>query len=386
MKSRATALATMVMVCSGVVSMSAEAATVQVLARTGDVVDGHTVSGAIGNRPDINNAGQVVWMANNHIFIDEAIHIAPGTNIGGRIYNNVYGGAPVINNHGVVGFSFRESSPAGTLFATDTTLQFGTGDSTVNGHSLTSVGAVSINDAGMIAWASSFRDGTQSISVITTPTQFLIQQGNTISGVPVSSIPSFSRHALNSQGEALVMFADNNIRHYATQNGVIVSQGNTIGGITLTSMDHGGSINDHGDIAFMGFFAGNTRRGIFTNDRVVAVNGDVFDGLTLHSFNGGVDINNAGQVAFLGTFVQGGSGLFLDDELLLKTGDLIDGVAITGLGIPALNDSGLITAHVSLADGSQAIVLVPEPASALLIAAGLLVGVRRRFRMPPAAR
>jgi hypothetical protein len=78
---------------------------------------------------------------------------------------------------------------------------------------------------------------------------------------------------------------------------------------------------------------------------IVAKTGDTFDGQTLTEFGVGgskISLNNHGQVAFYGK-LSGGEGIFLHNNLLIKTGDTIGGKTLTGLDEnPSLNNNGQV--------------------------------------------
>ena len=113
------------------------------------------------------------------------------------------------------------------------------------------------------------------------------------------------------------------------------------------------TLNSSDAIAFFGTFSGGT--GIFTQKALLVRSGDTVGGQKLTSFGLPVIADN-GTVAFLGTY-PGGAGIFTQSTVIAKTGEMVDGRALTGLGQPAINCGGDVTFAGSFSDGSSAIML-----------------------------
>ena len=112
----------------------------------------------------------------------------------------------------------------------------------------------------------------------------------------------------------------------------------------------------------------------------VARTGDIISGKTLTGFKlpslgpNSVAIDSGGRVAFYATYSEGdtvGEGIFTPASLVLKTGDVVDGRTLDGIGfVPALNDDGTVAVR-GLFD-SQASGIVTS--KALLAGSGQTIG------------
>ena len=76
----------------------------------------------------------------------------------------------------------------------------------------------------------------------------------------------------------------------------------------------------------------------FHNDQLVVQTGDVIDGKTLTAVES-PSINDNGDIVFQGDF-SGGTGIFTPTSLLAQTGDVIDGKTLTGVAEPEINNNG----------------------------------------------
>jgi hypothetical protein len=144
-----------------------------------------------------------------------------------------------------------------------------------------------------------------------------------------------------------------------TPSALLATTGDTIGGKTLTNLEVP-AINDSGTVAFFGTFSGGS--GIFTPSALLAKTGDTIGGKTLTSFPpsaltglGSPAINDSGTVAFLGAF-SGGSGIFTPSALLAKNGDTIGGKTLSAFGSPAINDRGAVAFLAQFTDFSFGII------------------------------
>jgi len=135
----------------------------------------------------------------------------------------------------------------------------------------------------------------------------------------------------------------------------LVQTGDVIDGKTLTAMSDP-VMTDNGDIAFFGFFSqdGKNLRGIFTLDSLLVTVGDTIDGRTLTNFlisnPALISINNNGEITFEGSF-SGGFGIFTQDRLVVKAGDVVAGEIIKFPGNPLIDDNGDVTFLAALGGG-----------------------------------
>ena len=177
--------------------------------------------------------------------------------------------------------------------------------------------------------------------------RILIRQGDLIDGQSISSFQSFKR---NDRGE--IVFSANigdgsSIGIFRLKSAVALP-GETLGGITLTNLFGDFDLNDRREIVFDGFSgspADGAVYGIFTPDRVIVRSGDVIDGLTLQ-VPGVPTLSKDGLVAFTSTFEdskgQLGIGVFTPHRLVVKGGDTLDGLPLLGLGEAIISERGVI--------------------------------------------
>ena len=177
--------------------------------------------------------------------------------------------------------------------------------------------------------------------------RILIRQGDLIDGQSISSFQSFKR---NDRGE--IVFSANigdgsSIGIFRLKSAVALP-GETLGGITLTNLFGDVDLNDPGEIVFDGSSGspGNDAvYGIFTPSRVVVRSGDVIDGLTLQ-VPGEPTLSKSGLVAFTSTFEdsegQLGIGVFTQHRLVVKVGDKLDGLPLLALGEAIITERGVI--------------------------------------------
>ena len=96
-----------------------------------------------------------------------------------------------------------------------------------------------------------------------------------------------------------------------------------------------------------------------------------------------VDINNKDHVAYLANYTGGGQGIFLENGLLVSTGDVVSGRTIASLFRPYLNDNDMIVAYATFTDGSSGIITaVPEPVVAVMLVLMGFASCRVRFSGP----
>ena len=83
---------------------------------------------------------------------------------------------------------------------------------------------------------------------------------------------------------------------------------------------------------------------------LIVQSGDVVDGKTLTNLSN-PQINNNGDVVFRG-FFSGGSGIFTPTSLLVENGDTIDGKTLTIIGVPQINNNGDVVFRGFFSGGS----------------------------------
>ncbi len=103
---------------------------------------------------------------------------------------------------------------------------------------------------------------------------------------------------------------------------------------------------------------------LFTRDSVVAKSGQRIGDKVLTTagfpFFGFPAVNNRGEIIFAASFGAGvypaDTAIFSPHAVIVSVGDSIDGGTIASLGVPALNDYGVIAFLATLTDGTQEII------------------------------
>ena len=338
--------------------------TFTMVAKTGDIISGKTLTGfnqpSFGpNSPAINAGARVAFYATysegafvgEGIFTSDSIVLKNGDSIRGHTVDGV-SFVPALNDSGTVVVRGLLSSQESAILAS-TTLLAKAGD-TIGGQTLTSFGLPAINNHGTVAFVGSSSSGTG----IFTETAVLAKSGESIEGL---TLTTFGPPAINDRGTvAFQSWLPGKIASAIfTPTAVLVKVGDTIAGKTLTDLFFAPALNSSGTVAFMGVFSGGT--GVFTQNALLEQTGDTIGGRKLTSFGSPV-INDTGLVAFFATY-PGGAGIFTQTSLIAKTGDTICGKTLIGVGQPAINSSGAVAFTALFSDRSSAVILARPPSS-----------------------
>lgn len=348
-------------------------ADVQVVAATGQNVGGHTLTGFF-QFPDINNAGTVAYNAfagpnSSGVFTQAGRLIGTGDSVDGVVIKDIFGVHPSLNNPGTVAFGFRDAGNA-FLYSTQNDILFNTSTDTIEGLPLGSIGSIALGDNNHVAFFGSRNTGSGFVQGIYSPTAVLFELGDTVDGRTITGMNGIFTDGINDDGTIVFRGQHSGGLSLFTQTDELITTGQTVAGRTLSAINPDAPINNAGEVAFHGFFAGNSRRGIYTLTRRVVEDGDVIEGRVIQNFEPNVSISENGLVAYEASFVGGGSGLFVEQDLLLATGDLLNGKIVSSVNPPQVNDAGTIVAHVTFTDNTEAIVTatIPEPAGAAVVA------------------
>lgn len=376
--------------------------------------------------PSINNAGQVAFYGRSAslplgLYVGNAGGIAPiftpptGQGI-------QFGDYPVINSSGQVAYeTFALLSSDGVYvgstsgITTVVDMQH-SGQFRSYGHSLADDGTL---------YLSSFYDPIP----FNEPSVKYIHQWNA-SG-PLSQLDTLTQPPLSAFFDiATTASSDNGALAYAWQSPnllqrQIVRVQDGIRTVVATTNVPGQfesfAINNDGLVALVApADAFGSRKGVYLADGITTKQVALTDIQGPFNRLGNVSINNDGSLAFLAGLLDGGDytnppgsggsgglgggqeyverweGLFtgpdLEDDLVIRTGQLLDGLRLSTLrfGTNGLNDLGQIAFYAEFTDGSAAQyiatpVAVPEPSS-LTLAAGAALGAlvvslrRHRFR------
>lgn len=399
-----------------------------VLAREGQVFAGRTV-GSTEPGPRVvtlNNAGQFTFQAGTEE--SRAVYLGELDNPGtasvllatDESYDSVMPieiGLLRMNQSGQVAFTFDADGDIpvddyNTTVATDAGLIAKYGDA-IAGYTYagTVSDGVDINNSGTVAHflktpipnpiPEDFNFSSQEVLLIGGVHAKRGGAGNdTLAGQSFYGFHQDSKVDLNDGGAYLVNFwktaafddavayVDGDVETLVAVQGQAFTAAGAQAGEIIDSVGSSFALNNAGDVAYVAYVTSDTsdRSVIVLNNEVVATDGTVVDGFAFTDLEGNVFLNEAGQIAYGFSFAYGGDdwggeGIVLDGEVIAYSGMLIDGERVVGVfsETMGLNDLGQMVLGVEFEDGSTAIVssVVPEPASAALVATGLLLLARR---------
>ena len=381
----------------------------EIIVRAGDVIDGQTILIPFSSNPNnisINNDGEVVFLPRvvgpfgtgwgvmtQHRFIAGAGKLVDGLFLGFDNQDH----SPKINNLGQVTYTaFLPHEEQGVFV--DETLIAKTGD-VIDGQTLFSPDlATAINDDGTVVFVVRRADefGERGPPGVYTQDRLVVESGQEIDGFTIGK--PFGVEISNT-GEIfsytfLSDFGDGPDMAIVTPERIVLKPGDVIGGQRVDQIGRF-TVNGNGDVvtSFVRYSDIDPddrslhEPFVATETEILLRRGDVVDGLTIHSA-GNPRLTNAGQLAFFG-FVKdeanddGYLALFADDQLIAAEGRLLDGKVIKQLSQFDINDRGDLAFHVEFEDSSRVIVRanhvqIPEPDALMLAAMGALFLLAKR--------
>ncbi len=348
----------------------------------GDTLGGYELAGL--GAPAINDLGRVAFLATytggDGIFTNTGRVAGTGDVLSGITLTGV-SGVPAINSSNKVAFIGNYVGGSG-IFTQDGAVAV-TGQ-TIGGKTLIGFESLDMNDAGEIVFLAQYGTGAQGIF---TPSRLVATNGTQIGSLKVGIF--INKPSINESGNiafSSTYQSGGGAQAVFTEHAVIAKPGSVIDGKTIGSPG-GASINDGGLVAFGAGFAGG--QGLFTQADGLAYTGDMIEGLKITGFSSPALMNNAGEVAFLATYDASSFsvGLFTSSDAVLRMGDSLDGRIVTGYsGYTPINATGDIAVSLSFTNAPSAIYVakpVPEPSVLAFLATGVLVigvagGLRRR--------
>ncbi len=132
----------------------------------------------------------------------------------------------------------------------------------------------------------------------------------------------------------------------AAGTALVAGSGSVISGKTLTLLPGGVAVNNAGLIVFDSYFVGtgpNEELGLFTPSQLLAGGGSVISNKTLlHILPGWASVNDLGMIVFTARYDNGGtasSGIFSPTQMLVSSGQEIDGSLLTSVASPLLTNN-----------------------------------------------
>ena len=204
--------------------------------------------------------------------------------------------------------------------------------------------------------------------------EIIVRAGDVIDGqtilIPFSSNPN--NISINNDGEvAFLAMLPVNGGGWAvmTQRRLIAASGTLVDGrrVGFDNQDHTPKINNLGQVTYTAFLPGGDR-GVFVDETLIARRGDVIDGQTLFSPDVATAINDDGTVVFVVRRAdevgeRGPPGVYMQDRLVVESGQVIDGFTIGKPFGVEISNPGEIFSFTFLhdfGDGPNAAIVTPE--------------------------
>ncbi|MCH8046871.1 MAG: hypothetical protein IID44_24475 [Planctomycetes bacterium] len=205
--------------------------------------------------------------------------------------------------------------------------------------------------------------------------EIIVRAGDVIDGqtilTPFSSNPN--NISINNDGE--VVFLPRVVGPFGTGWGVmtqhrfIAGAGKLVDGLFagFDNQDHSPKINNLGQVTYTAFLPGGDR-GVFVDETLIARRGDVIDGQTLFSPSVATAINDDGTVVFVVRRAdevgeRGPPGVYTQDRMVVESGQVIDGFTIgQPFGVEISNPGEIFsfTFLQDFGDGPSAAIVTPE--------------------------
>ncbi len=386
-----------------------------IVAKTGDVIDGVTVTG-FGEltNPTLGNDGGISFIAQS----DQGLGIFSAlgaTKTVVALPNSVLGGtqltgiipvfSPARAANGTTVFTARYDDPNGfdtAVFSQDGLLARSLQN--IEGYRPQNINGdfFAVNNNGEAAFASAtfvVPGVTSGTGGLFTPTRFLGRADQIVGASDVSNTSARAGLRFNNSGTAVFMADYVNTAGIAktgllTQNGVLAKEGDTFtgaaGGVSTVAEIYNYApfgFNDNGQYAYRARIQDSVigaSDAVITSNGIAAQPGTIISGLRINllpnstQYIAGPSLNNNGTVAFLAS-TSAGRGIFTQNQLVVLSGAAVDNTTISQLfntSSPSLNDAGAIAFLADFANGQRGIVLA-TPIGAVVAApeAGTLVYV-----------
>ena len=321
--------------------------TLRVIARTGDVIDGHTII-YLGS-PAINNVGSIVFTANlSDVSIPRCLQAA--------------------------------TALCTSAILTPTRLLVKTGDA-IGGQTLTAIrDPISLNDAGAVAFAA----GTVSLDNgavfgqhgIFTLNQLIAKPGDLIDGCTISQIGQSGTVALDPRPEidnlgsvifsAMFFFCPGGSTFGSglfNQYHAVKKTGDTINGKGVFDVSYFG-VSSGGVIGFL-MTGPNPTFGYYTPSNAILTQAAVLDGYRIDGHRldgyGPPSINDSGIIAFAGQFDCSPMGCLnavaTQFHAIASANDEIGGVHVSEFDLPFVNNNGAIAFRALVAPNNNTFLL-----------------------------
>ena len=229
-----------------------------------------------------------------------------------------------------------------------------------DGQELDLFRGVALNDLGNVAYTAIAIDdqGELTGSALLVDHQRLAATGDTIASGRLGFVGPPSVNSTNGVAYSADVFVQGSgLSNTAAVSGdrsdrsthtLMVGRGNTVDGVVLDgALDP--AINATGDLAFTGvYFDANLdlqASGIFHNGQTVAATGDLVGNQFVIDVVGSPSLNDRGDLAFKASLIdlvseEASTGIFINGQLTALSGQITDGLHLTEVLAPSVNNPG----------------------------------------------
>jgi hypothetical protein len=356
---------------------ASNAYTYQVIAKSGDVIGGLTLTHLY--TPYLSNDGTVLIVGDIPSAQDGALFsinfesgkksllVERGQSIGGYTMGSLTTAARNDNGEIIFGVNLPNGNGIFNLKGpVDLPGQI------IGGISQTPV-TFTLNNAGEIVFDAVYNNGQNG--GIFTPTSVLAKAGTTIGGIKLTNANSPS---LSWGGQIAfiggVPTGSSSVSGIFTLNGLIAKTGDTIGGHTLGGI----TIPSISKLGLVGFEALDTPEQTslyYIDHSVAAQSGENIDFLNLQTGGAtdGLILNAAGEGLFLSQAINLNGinvlGYFTTKHSVLGEADTVAGLTVLSVNSATMNDAGQVAINVSYQGGTAVIVATPKDGTPLPVGA-----------------
>ena len=388
-------------------SASAAPYTLEIVAQAGDIIDGRLITGFSSEviRVGISDDREVAFFAfaasaegsGLSLMTQRRFIAGAGKVVDGHVPQ--FSNEPSLDINGLGDVAYKATIPnvARGVFLNQTLLLMN-GDE-IDGQPVTVISdPPAINNAGTVVIKA--RPGPVKLS-INSPSEIIIEHGAVVDGFTVEG---FILPRINNAGDVVFLGALEELLPgpdfaIVSADRVILKPGDSIEGLTVDVILAIGDMTDGGDVLVSISATGLDGENVVflgTQDQILFRTGDIVAGIQVPLFSGAM-LNNRGQFALIGAvdapgmngfFPDKRSILFVDDQIIISEGDLLDDKIIRALYTNFdMNDRGDLAFVVVFEDFSQAVVLatpnIPEPSSFVLALLGVVFLLTRRSVQNP---
>jgi hypothetical protein len=216
---------------------------------------------------------------------------------------------------------------------------------TIGGLTLLSIQSPQIDNFGKIVFLGGYQVGSSFGVGLFTPRGVVVKTGDNIAGHVLAGPGSFALDRVtgelafiaNEQSGAVLLFR----KRDGLPPVLVAKSGDKVDNLTLTVISSV-SVNANGVVAFGASYTdrhGNAGTGVFANGHVLARTGQTIDGNAITSIGSFVGLSLL-NVYFVAGTASGATAILTTNHAVVKTGESIGGNELTSIDFPAVNEFG----------------------------------------------